>query len=131
MGLTTVCDMFFLLAALQFSHKQSVGTLLTPPTVNTILHKNMTTKQLNTQIGLQQHFTFCIQFYQVVYPPLFLAYFHIFKIGAIGLCILLIFARQRLSKYVPAATNTYETIEELLGVSFSIRSGLYQRKVDY
>jgi hypothetical protein len=40
-----------------------------------------------------------------------------------------IVARQRLGKNVTAATNTHETIEELLDVSFSIRSVRYERKV--
>jgi hypothetical protein len=38
-------------------------------------------------------------------------------------------ARQRLSKNITAATNTYVTIEELLDASFSMRSVWYQRKV--
>jgi hypothetical protein len=43
-----------------------------------------------------------------------------------------IFARQRLGKEVIEATNTHATIEELLDVSFSMRSVSYQRKVgDY
>jgi hypothetical protein len=36
---------------------------------------------------------------------------------------------ERLSKYVRAATNTHETIEELLDASFSMRSLSYQGKV--
>jgi hypothetical protein len=38
--------------------------------------------------------------------------------------------RQRLGKNVTAATNTQETIGELLDASFSIRSVSYQRKAD-
>jgi hypothetical protein len=43
-----------------------------------------------------------------------------------------IVARQRLGGNVTTATNTHAKIEELLDASFSMRSGLYQRKVgDY
>jgi hypothetical protein len=41
-------------------------------------------------------------------------------------------ARQRVSKIVTAETNTHTTIEELLGVSFSMRSMSHEWKVgDY
>jgi hypothetical protein len=35
-------------------------------------------------------------------------------------------ARQQLGRYVPAATNTHKTIEELLDAVFSMRSVSYQ-----
>jgi hypothetical protein len=38
-------------------------------------------------------------------------------------------ARQRLGKNVTTATNTHATIEELLDVSFYMRSVSYQRKI--
>jgi hypothetical protein len=40
-------------------------------------------------------------------------------------------ARQRPSKHVPAATNTYATTEELLDSPFYLRSVPYQKKVGY
>jgi hypothetical protein len=40
-----------------------------------------------------------------------------------------IVARQRLDKNVTAAMNACATIEELLDISFSMQSLLYQRKV--
>jgi hypothetical protein len=39
-----------------------------------------------------------------------------------------IFAMQRLGKIITAAKNTHASIEELLGVSFYMRSLSYQRK---
>jgi hypothetical protein len=44
------------------------------------------------------------------------------------MCILPIVARHRLGKNVPAAKDTYATIEELLDVSFHMRSVLYEWK---
>jgi hypothetical protein len=41
----------------------------------------------------------------------------------------LIFDRQRFGKCVTAETNTQETIDELFGALFSMRTVLYQRKV--
>jgi hypothetical protein len=41
-----------------------------------------------------------------------------------------IVAGQRLRKNVAAATNTHARIEESFGASFSMRSVLYERKVD-
>jgi hypothetical protein len=38
-------------------------------------------------------------------------------------------ARQWLSKHVPAAMNTFTTIEELLAASVSMQSVSHQRKV--
>jgi hypothetical protein len=39
-----------------------------------------------------------------------------------------IVARQQLSKHISTAMNTYSTTEELLDMSFSMRSMSYQRK---
>jgi hypothetical protein len=46
------------------------------------------------------------------------------------MCIPPVVARQGLGKIVSAAANTRGTIEELLSMSFSMRSVLYQREVD-
>jgi hypothetical protein len=49
----------------------------------------------------------------------------------VSVCVSLIVAGQRLGKIVTAATNTHSTTEELLGMSFSIRSVSYQSKLGY
>jgi hypothetical protein len=42
----------------------------------------------------------------------------------------IIVGRQWLGNHVPAATNMHATIEELLDMSFSLRSMSHQRKID-
>jgi hypothetical protein len=48
---------------------------------------------------------------------------------SVSICVSPLAARQRLGKNVTAATNTHATVEELLNVSFPMRSVSYQRKV--
>jgi hypothetical protein len=64
--------------------------------------------------------------------PISTAYFINPSSQSACLCVYLpIVARKRLGKNVTAATNTHETLEELLDASFFSRSMSCQRKLGY
>jgi hypothetical protein len=70
--------------------------------------------------------------YGIALEPISTAYFINLSRQSVYLYVYsLIVPKQRLSKNITAPTNKRATIEELLDVSFSMRSMSYQKKIGY